>query len=191
MKRFAASIAKRKGIKPPAGYTKSGAVCRAFLDLHAPARAAGDSDEESTGAAASRSPSAAQVSFAEAIAREKGVGLPDETRACSAAMSKWIDANRESKAAVGRKALTRNARGPAATGRTLQAKMPRKRKSRSAAEEGVESGSVRMDSETDTPLRIPYGNKDVAFELGARYAAKGWYAPPGVNLAAFRERGWL
>ena len=27
MKRFAASIAKRKGIKPPAGYTKSGAVC--------------------------------------------------------------------------------------------------------------------------------------------------------------------
>ena len=191
MKRFAASIAKRKGIKPPGGYTKSGAVCRAFLDLHAPARAASDADEESTAAAGSRSPSPAQVSFAEAIAREKGVGLPDDARACSAAMSKWIDANRESTAAKGRKAPGRNPRGPAATGKTVQAKMPRKRKSRSAAEEGVQSGSVRTDSETDTPLRIPYGNKQVAFELGARYAARGWYAPPGVNLAAFRERGWL
>ena len=106
-------------------------------------------------------------------------------------MSKWIEANRESKAAKGRKAPGRNPRGPAATGKTVQAKMPQNRKSRSAAEEGVQSGSVRTDSETDTPLRIPYGNKDVAFELGARYAAKGWYAPPGVNLAAFRERGWL
>ena len=40
MKRFAASITKRKGIKPPAGYTKSADVCRAFLDLHAPGRSA-------------------------------------------------------------------------------------------------------------------------------------------------------
>ena len=36
MKKYAASIAKRKGIKPPRGYTKSAAVCRAFLDRHAP-----------------------------------------------------------------------------------------------------------------------------------------------------------
>ena len=36
MRKFAASIAKRKGIKPPAGYTKSAAVCRGFLDEHAP-----------------------------------------------------------------------------------------------------------------------------------------------------------
>jgi DNA topoisomerase-3 len=32
MKRFADSIARQKGIKPPAGYAKSGSVCRAFLD---------------------------------------------------------------------------------------------------------------------------------------------------------------
>ena len=32
------SIAKSKGIKPPAGYTKSAALCRAFLDEHAPMR---------------------------------------------------------------------------------------------------------------------------------------------------------
>ena len=30
MRKYAASIAKRKGIKPPRGYTKSAAVCRAF-----------------------------------------------------------------------------------------------------------------------------------------------------------------
>ncbi len=44
---------------------------------------------------------------------------------------------------------------------------------------------------TDTPLRIPYGNKDLALKLGARYRSGGWYAPPGVDLAAFSERGWL
>ena len=38
MRKFAASIAKRKGIRPPAGYTKSAALCRAFLDEHAPRR---------------------------------------------------------------------------------------------------------------------------------------------------------
>jgi DNA topoisomerase-3 len=43
----------------------------------------------------------------------------------------------------------------------------------------------------DTPLRIPFGNKEAALQLGARYRAGGWYAPPGVDLANFRERGWL
>ena len=42
-----------------------------------------------------------------------------------------------------------------------------------------------------TPLKIPYGNKEVAQKLGARYGADGWYAPPGVDLAAFKENGWL
>jgi len=40
-------------------------------------------------------------------------------------------------------------------------------------------------------LRIPFGNKDTALELGARYRAGGWYAPPGVDLGTFRDRGWL
>jgi hypothetical protein len=47
------------------------------------------------------------------------------------------------------------------------------------------------NSGTDTPLRIPYGNKDAALRLGARYRAGGWYAPVGVELAAFGERGGL
>ena len=36
-----------------------------------------------------------------------------------------------------------------------------------------------------------YGNKEVAFSVGARYGADGWYVPAGVDLAAFRERVWL
>ena len=44
---------------------------------------------------------------------------------------------------------------------------------------------------TETPLRIPIGNKEAAQQLGARYRAGGWYAPPGVALDPFRERGWL
>jgi hypothetical protein len=43
----------------------------------------------------------------------------------------------------------------------------------------------------NTPLRIPYGNKEVAQKLGARYGADGWYAPPGVDLSAFKDNGWL
>ena len=97
MKRFAASIAKRKGIKPPAGYTKSASVCRQFLDRHAPARAAGGT--ASTGATGTRAPSAAQLSFAEAIARDRGIAVPDEVRASAAATSKWIDTNRRPKSA--------------------------------------------------------------------------------------------
>ena len=41
MRKYAASKAKRKGIKPPRGYTKSAAVCRAFLDRHGPGQSQG------------------------------------------------------------------------------------------------------------------------------------------------------
>ncbi len=47
------------------------------------------------------------------------------------------------------------------------------------------------NTDADTPLRIPYGNKEIAMKLGARYRPGGWYAPPGVDLTAFDERGWL
>ena len=97
MKRFAASIAKRKGIKPPAGYTKSASVCRQFLDRHAPARPA--SSTASTGATGTKAPSAAHLSFAEAIARDRCIAIPDEVRESAAATSKWIDTNRRPKSA--------------------------------------------------------------------------------------------
>ncbi len=52
------------------------------------------------------------------------------------------------------------------------------------------SGGGDVSSE-ETPLRIPFGNKEAAQALGARYRTGGWYAPVNLLLTAFRERGWL
>ena len=191
MKKFAASIARHKGIKPPAGYTKSGAICRAFLDLHAPERTAQDADRKPTGETGPRPPSPAQVSFAEAIAREMGVAIPHEAKVCTAEMSAWIDANRQPKPAKGRKVSAAGKRASTAKGKKAGTKTPRTGKSSSAAERVAQPGDARTGPQTGTPLRIPYGNKEVALQFGARYAAGGWYAPPGVDLVAFREREWV
>jgi DNA topoisomerase-3 len=64
----------------------------------------------------------------------------------------------------------------------------RKRKAGATA---ATSSSARESAVTGTPLRILYGNKEVALKLGARYGPAGWYAPPGVDLATFGEHGWL
>jgi DNA topoisomerase III len=75
-----------------------------------------------------------------------------------------------------------------AAGSALSTKRTRKPKA-AAAQPAI---NARTESSGgNTPLRIPYGNKDAAQKLGARYAAGGWYAPPGVDLAAFSARGWL
>ena len=69
---------------------------------------------------------------------------------------------------------------PAERPRKAAAKRPRGGKAAAAAPAAAE-----------TPLRIPFGNKEAAQQLGARYRAGGWYAPPGTALDPFRERGWL
>jgi DNA topoisomerase-3 len=57
---------------------------------------------------------------------------------------------------------------------------------------GVESiARASGATEAGTTLRIPFGNKQAAQQLGARYRAGSWYAPPGVELDPFRQRGWL
>ena len=114
MKKFAAAIARNKGIKAPAGYTKSAAVCRAFLDGYAPKRGSG-ADVGSGGGGAST------------VASGEGAPNARQTR--------------------------RRTKGAAA-----------KRKS-------FRPG--RAEFEAGTPLRIPYGNKEVALKLGARYDAGG------------------
>ena len=99
MKRFADSIARQKGIKPPAGYTKSGSICRAFLDQHARKKA----DGEPRGELGSKPASPAQMLFAEKIAQEKGIVIPDETKASSAAMSAWIKSHLSTERGKGRR----------------------------------------------------------------------------------------
>ena len=97
MRRYAAALARRKGLKPPRGYTRSSAICRAFLEQHA----TGQAPREGAGKTPAQ-PSPAQLSYAEALARQQGIVIPDAAKASARAMSKWIDANRKAKTAKGR-----------------------------------------------------------------------------------------
>ena len=56
---------------------------------------------------------------------------------------------------------------------------------------GNEENRPTSGAADGTPLRIPFGNKEMALRLGARYRTGGWFAPPGTNLKPFREKGWL
>ena len=121
-------------------------------------------------------------------AQGKGVVIPEEAKASSAAMSAWIDSNRSAKRRKrGRKTAYKLA-GSVAPQSIATAKRSRKRKPDASS---AQLAPAQPNSVTGTPLRIPYGNKEVALKLGARYRSGGWYAPPGVDLSAFEERGWL
>jgi len=189
MKRFATSIARQKGIKLPPGYTKSGSICRAFLDQHAPKKAG----REAAGEPSPKPASPAQMLFAEKIAQDKEIAIPDKAKASSAAMSAWIETNQGAQHGKHRrKSANKPAKSTAPKPTPQKSTAPQKRARRCTADNtAAPPPSARQNSKTDTPLRIPYGNKEEALKLGARYRSGGWYAPPGVDLAAFGERGWL
>jgi len=184
MKRFADSLARQKRIKPPPGYKTSISICRKFLNEHAPKTAEG----ETPGKLNSKRPSLAQMLYAKKIAQGKGVVIPEEAKANSAAMSAWIDSNRSAKRRKRSRKTAYKLPGSVAPRSTATIKSSRKRKADAAA---APPAPAHPNSVAGTPLRIPYGNKDVALKLGARYGSAGWYAPPGVDLSAFGERGWL
>ena len=184
MKRFADSLAQQKGIKPPPGYKTSISICRKFLNEHAPKKA----DGEVTGNNEPKPASPAQLLYPKKIAQGKGLIIPDEAKASSAAMSAWIDSNQgANRRRRGRKTAFKPA-GWVVSQSAAPTKRGRKRKADTAA---APPAPAQPNSVAGTPLRIPCGNKEVALKLGARYRSGGWYAPPGVDLSAFGERGWL
>src|SRR6266700_1434080 len=69
MKRFADSLARQKGIKPPPGYKTSISICRKFLNEHAPKKTKG----ETPGKVDPKPASPAQMLYAKKIAQGKGV----------------------------------------------------------------------------------------------------------------------
>jgi DNA topoisomerase-3 len=150
MKKFVISLAKQKDIKPPRGYTKSAAICRSFLDQHAPRKGGGETT--------------APVSAEHANEVAKPV--------------------KRHRKATSKQKKAGQAMPEAAT--------PKKKKlQKQGADTAPSLPPASRHAEGETALRIPYGNKDVARQLGARYRSGGWYAPPGTDLAAFEERGWL
>src|SRR6202030_1505598 len=93
MKRFADSLVRQKGFKPPPGYKTSISICRKFLNEHAPKKAENETPEK----LGSKPVSPAQMLYAKKIAQGKGVVIPEEANANSAVMSAWIDSNRSAK----------------------------------------------------------------------------------------------
>jgi len=184
MKRFADSLIRQKGLRPPPGYKTSISICGKFLSEHAPKKA----DGESAGQREPKPVSPAQLLYAKRIAQGKGLIIPDEAKASSAAMSTWIDSNRSMKRRKRGREITHKPAGSTAPQSAGPTKRSRKRK---ACANATPSTPAQPDPAAGTPLRIPYGNKDLAMKLGARYGSAGWYAPPGVDLSAFGERGWL
>ena len=187
MKRFADSLVRQKGIKPPPGHKTSIAICRKFLNKHAPKKADGQADGEAAGTGEARSVSPAQLLYATKIAIGKGVVVPDEAKANAAAISTWIDSNRPRK----RRNASRNTASKPTRSTAPRSTAPKRISRKRQADAAAASTTAETAPATGTPLRIPYGNKDIALKLGARYRPGGWYAPPGIDLAAFGERGWL
>jgi DNA topoisomerase-3 len=68
---------------------------------------------------------------------------------------------------------------------------PPKRRTKRRAVPAKASHGAADASSGNTPLHIPFGNKEAAQRLGARYGDQGWCAPPGTDLGPFRARGWL
>jgi DNA topoisomerase-3 len=127
--------------------------------------------------------------YAKKLAQGKGLLIiPNDARTNSAAMSAWIDANRDKKR---RKSSRKTSYKPAEPVAPKLATSPKRSRKRKAGTDVVPPAPAQANSVTVTPLRIPYGNKEVALKLGARYGSGGWYAPSGVDLSAFGERGWL
>src|SRR5882724_2017363 len=178
MKRFADSLVRQKGIKPPPGYKTSISICRKFLSEHAPKK----SDGETAGKLELKPVSPAQLLYARKLAQGKGLIIPDDAKTNTAAMSAWIDTNRVKK----RRKLNRKT-----SNRPVRSVAPRAAPPKRSRRQKVDTDPASMApvpaNSSRTPLRIPYGNKAVALKLGARYGSEGWYAPPGVNLSAFGE----
>ena len=158
MKRYALTLARQKRVKLPADYATSGAICRAFLEEHAPKKSANPVNDEPS--SATREPECGAI---------KKPTPPGKSRTRRSAQPVPLTAE----------------------GAGDQPKRKRKAKAGAAPAKRAQSDQIQTTANGDTPLRIPYGNKETAQKLGARYAAGGWYAPPGVDLSAFSAQGWL
>ena len=182
MRRYVDSLARQKGVKPPSGYTRSAAVCRAFLDRHAPktGRTGADAADDHPRPAAM-----AHGAAGEDLAPDQGgpaPGLPAPVPVTA------------SRGANGRKSKPQRQVPRKATSRTPELGTKRRaggKRAGTTAASPVQQRAREPVSPGETPLRIPFGNKDAALRLGARYRAGGWYAPPETDLRPFQEHGWL
>jgi DNA topoisomerase-3 len=161
MKRFADSLSRQKGIKPPPGYKTSISICRKFLSDHASKTA----DGKMAGKLDPKPVSPAQLLYAKKIAQGKGIIIPDDAKTNSAAMSAWIDSNR---------GKTRHKHGPKTTYQSkrsvaLQSTAPAKRTRKRKGDPlrcATDSRSAKIGKRCSTVGTDT--NIEVALKLGTR-----------------------
>lgn len=154
-----------------------------------------------------RAPTPAMKRYVESLARQKGISPPRGYATSSALCRAFLDQHASSKGAVPTAERDSNS-PPSLAEHPASAPKSRKGGARKTASRKVGVGRSKPPVATtrskggvapaipdggaeETPLKIPFGNKDVALQLGARYRTGGWYAPAGLDLGGFRERGWL
>jgi DNA topoisomerase III len=91
MMAFAASLAERKGVTLPRGCKSSISICRTFLDTHAGPRAL--QEERTDRAGTPRAPSAAMLSYARTLAKQRGIPCPPDTETSFEACRRFLDAH--------------------------------------------------------------------------------------------------
>jgi DNA topoisomerase III len=145
MKRFADSLSRQKGIKPPPGYKTSISICRKFLGEHAPKKADGETARKLD----PKPVSPAQLLYAKKITQGKGLIIPDEAKTNSATMSAWINSNRGK---TRRKRITKTTYQPkrsTSPQSTVPVKRTRKRKDEPSA---APEARAQPKSAKDAPL---------------------------------------
>jgi DNA topoisomerase-3 len=138
--------------------------------------------------AAAQTPTPAMRNYVESLSRLKGIAPPPDYAGSAVACRMFLDAHAPPKTSSPEKAppAAKRSRTPARA-RTDAKPAPRTRKKPPA----TRAQPAPKEAASDTPLRIPFGNKEAAQKLGARYRDGSWYAPSGVDLAKFRDQGWL
>ncbi|MHB2205538.1 type IA DNA topoisomerase [Methylobacterium sp. CM6257] len=91
MMSFAVSLAERKGLKLPRGCKSSISICRTFLDTHARPRELQEGSTDRAGTP--RSPSAAMLSYARNLAKQRGIACPPEIETSFEACRRFLDAH--------------------------------------------------------------------------------------------------
>ena len=151
---FATSLAARKGLKLPRGLKSDSAICRAFLDQHAPARSSEPKDHRAQNGP--RPPSEAMIRYAQALAVEHGVECPSEITTDFTACRAFLDkhASRKTDKSEDRNGTTvRKGRSPAvasAGDSDARAKTPAAERS-IAAKVGSTRGRTRAHPANSAP----------------------------------------
>ncbi|MPR05680.1 type IA DNA topoisomerase [Microvirga tunisiensis] len=88
---FATKLAAQKGLPLPRGLKTNSAVCRAFLDQHAPPRPEQANPQQGSQQTGPRAPSDAMLRYANSLAQQKQIEVPPEALTDFAACKAFID----------------------------------------------------------------------------------------------------